>query len=167
MAKITRLAFVGFGSFAKQLLNLGVDWHDRSLTAFDPSVLCAKTCKRQLETFIAFGVQGCFSIEDAINGAQIIILSDHDHLASPWQSELLDHLCPQHVVVDFRSQNTNAFKTRVEEKHATYLQGEITLNQDNVSISSPNVGELQQLFQSMDVPRQNILVQHAPLSKYR
>ncbi|TNF19117.1 MAG: hypothetical protein EP325_04125, partial [Vibrionaceae bacterium] len=103
MPKISRLAFIGFGHTAERMLKLGLNRPDRIITAFDPNALQDDTCKAQLERFIFCGVQGCFSVADAMHSAHLVLLSDSEQDLSPWLKELKSHIQPGQIVADLRT----------------------------------------------------------------
>ncbi len=153
MPKITRLAFIGFGHTAESMLNLGLNRPDRVITAFDPRALEAETCKGQLERFIVCGVQGCFSIQDAVNSAHLVVLSDSESDLKPWMRELEKHLQPGQIVADLRTASDIAksqLRNEVENMRGIYIDGELRSQNDLLTLHSQEIAKLKDIFKSLE-----------------
>lgn len=152
MAKISRLAFIGFGHTAESMLNLGLNRPDRVITAFDPSALEPKTCKAQLERFIAFGVQGCFSVSDAVSSAHLVLVSDGNADLNPWVSELGQHIQPGQIVADLRalSAEKSQLKNGVENVKGIYIEGVLSQEDNALTIDSHQISMLKDIFKSLE-----------------
>lgn len=152
MAKISRLAFIGFGHTAESMINLGLNRSDRVITAFDPSVLESKTCKAQLERFIACGVQGCFSVSDAVSSAHLVLISDGNADLNPWVNELGQHIQSGQIVADLRtpSDQKNQLKNGVENVKGIYIEGVLSLEDNALAIDSHQISTLKDIFKSLE-----------------
>ncbi len=158
MPKISRLAFIGFGHTAESMLSLGLNRPDRVITAFDPCALEAETCKEQLERFIVCGVQGCFSVADAINSAHLVVLSDSNADLKPWVSELEKHIQPGQIIADLRAteETKNQLKTEVENLKGVYLAGILSKQDDLVALDSKQISKFKDIFKSLEFSPSNM-----------
>ncbi len=153
MPKISRLAFIGFGQTAETLLQVGLNRPNRIITAFDPNVLSKETCKDQLERFIRFGVQGCFSVQDAVHSAHLILVSPNSHELSQWLEELGKCLKPGQIVADLRGAEVDKqrLKTLVETHNGEYFAGELRLANDMIEVHSEQIKSLGEIFKSLEL----------------
>jgi len=153
MPKISRLAFIGFGHTAESMLKRGLNRPDRVITAFDPSVLEAHTRKEQLERFISCGVQGCFSVSDAVNSAHLVLISDSKADLKPWVTELEQYIQPGQIVADLRT-SKNAEKSRlrngIESLQGIYIEGVLSGENNALSIDSKQISKLKDIFKSLE-----------------
>ncbi|MGF1699563.1 DUF1932 domain-containing protein [Photobacterium makurazakiensis] len=72
MAKVSRLAFIGFGEAAKAFLTGWSDLTPPVITAYDQKTNHLSLRKEKLQNYIQHDVQGCFSLHEAIDSAQVI-----------------------------------------------------------------------------------------------
>ncbi len=160
MPKISRLAFIGFGYTAESMLGMGLNRPDRVITAFDPSALESKTCKKQLEKYIICGVQGCFSVSDAVNSAHLVLISDSSSDLSPWVNELEKHIRPGQIIADLRTSNDSKKQLRngVESLKGTYIEGVLTSENNQLSICSKQISILRDIFKSLEFFPNNVVL---------
>ncbi len=159
MPKISRLAFIGFGYTAESMLGMGLNRPDRVITAFDPSALESKTCKEQLKKYIVCGVQGCFSVSDAINSAHLVLISDSSSDLTPWISELEKHIKPGQIIADLRSSNDAKTQLRGDLKNlkGIYVEGVLSSKNDQISIASKQIAAIENIFKSLEFYPNNIV----------
>lgn len=160
MPKISRLAFIGFGHTAERMLKLGLNRPDRIITAFDPNALQDDTCKAQLERFIFCGVQGCFSVADAMHSAHLVLLSDSEQDLSPWLKELKSHIQPGQIVADLRTHgdDKSQLKQGVEDSQAIYLDGQLQVDGSELAIASTQTEAMLDMLKSLEVSPHQIAV---------
>ncbi len=158
MPKISRLAFIGFGHHAESMLKQGLNRPDRVITAFDPGALEAETCKEQLERFIVCGVQGCFSVADAVHSAHLVVLSDSNADLKPWVLELEKHIQPGQIIADLRAteEAKNQLKTEVENLKGVYLEGVLSKRDDFIAIDSKQISQFKDIFKSLEFSPSNM-----------
>lgn len=160
MAKISRLAFIGFGHTAESMLNLGLNRPERIITAFDPLALETETCKEQLERYIVCGVQGCFSVSDAVNSAHLVLISDSNSDLTPWLSELKKHIQSGQIIADLResSEDKQALKDGIKNLQCTYIEGVLSGENDGLSIDSKQISTLRDIFKSLEFSPTNLVL---------
>lgn len=164
MPKISRLALIGFGQTAQTLLQVGLNRPSRIITAFDPNVLSKETCKDQLERFIHFGVQGCFSVEDAVHSAHLILVSSHRQDLTPWVSQLANVLQPGQIVADLRGAEADKapLKALASALEVEYFAGELTLAGEQLQLRSEQSQSLSDIFKSLELAPQHIALVNKP-----
>ncbi|PSW22224.1 NAD(P)-dependent oxidoreductase [Photobacterium sanctipauli] len=72
MAKVSRLAFIGFGEAAKAFLTGWADAAPPVITAYDQKTNHLSLRKDKLQDYIQQDVQGCFNLHEAIDSAKVV-----------------------------------------------------------------------------------------------
>ncbi len=156
MVKISRLALIGFGQAAKQLLASGLNCHNRIITVFDRSVLNPETRKSQLQQYIHYNLQGCISLRDAIHSTHLILI-----LTDEQDNDLLPELCDTiqtgQIIIDLRTndwQQKQPYAHPLEAQGAVYLSGQIDSRQKSnevLRIYCQQIELMSQMVKSLDL----------------
>lgn len=163
MAKISRLALIGFGPTARSMLELGLNRDHRIITAYDPSTLNSSKRIQLLEQYIHYNVQGCISISDAVHSAHLIFLLDGEQTNEYLPSELAACLVAGQIILDLRNiphDNKLSLVPFIDQRGATHLSGQIQYVDNQIShdhcIYSDQAEQIRQIFKSLGL-RQDLI----------
>ncbi|MFV0575070.1 MAG: hypothetical protein ACK5NC_06620 [Vibrio sp.] len=164
MQRISRLALIGFGQDAKTMLEMGLNRHNRVITAFDFNTLEPTMRRDLLADYIHHNVQGCISLQDAIRGTHLIFLLDNEkHISDKHKKDeialiknLIKHIKNEQIVLDLTSRNLDektAIEAEIKTKDATYLIGQLmpSAQQDTHLIISHQAAEIRKYFESLNL----------------